>query len=378
MGRTMKKNRWVEFFEGLVVVAILLVLVQTFFEDYSVVAGWKWSVRRTLIFTSFGFDLFFTIEFLTRLYFAVLERRFSRYILFERGWIDFLASVPLLLFNSGPTVLALVTGSAMLGGLGGFMNVLKVVKAIRIARILRLLRVLKLLRRVKNVDSVMAQRHVGKVSTIGVSVFVFVIFGFSLLTAFIDIPSLQDQFQQTPPRVVSFIQSENLTDPAKSSELSSYAKTDPSILMVKSGGRTVYSRFGNEYYAAYFGPTDYGYLNSGSLELFFDLRILNAQQSTNNLTYFSAIVILVFMLLFYYGPHFALTVSDPVHVMRRGLTEGAYNLEVRVPERYRSDDVFGLAEAYNEHYLPLKDRSSGDRESGVSGLNMDDFRDLFS
>jgi hypothetical protein len=374
----MKKNRWVDFFEGLVVIAILLVLVQTFFEDYSVVAGWKWSVRRTLVFTSFGFDLFFTIEFLTRLYFAILNRRVTRYVLFERGWIDFLASVPLLLFNSGPTVIALLTGSALLGGLGGFMNVLKVVKAIRIARILRLLRVLKLLRRVKNVDSVMAQRHVGKVSTIGVSVFVFVIFGFSLLDAFVNIPSLQDQFQLTPPRVVAFIQSENLTDPAKSSELASYAKTDPSILMVKSGGKTWFSRFGNEYYAAYFGPTDYGYLRNGNLEVFFDLRTLNAQQSTNNLIYFSAIVILVFMLLFYYGPHFALTVSDPVHVMRRGLTENAYNLEVRLPERYRGDDVFRLAEAYNEHYLPLKDRSSGDSESAVSGLKMDDFNDLFS
>ncbi|WP_455382944.1 ion transporter [Salinispira pacifica] len=374
----MKRNRWVDFFEGLVVVAILLVLVQTFFEDYAVVAGWKWSVRRTLIFTGFAFDLFFTIEFLTRLYFALLHRRAAHYFLYERGWIDFLASIPLLLLNSGPTVLALVTGASLTAGLGGFMNVLKVVKAIRIARILRLLRILKLLRRVKNVDSVMAQRHVGKVSTIGVSVFVFVIFGFSILSAFVDIPTLQDQFQQAPPRITKFISDQNLADPGSSAMLRAYADTERSILMVKSGGQTRYSRFGDEYYANYFGPSDYGYLKSGGVEVFFDLRALNAQQSLNNLIYFSAIVILVFMLLFYYGPHFALTVSDPVHVMRRGLSEGAYNLEVRVPDRYQEDDVFRLARLYNEQYLPLKDRTSGSGEAGVQGLKMDDFKDLFS
>ena len=52
--------------ENIVLAAIFLVLVQTFIEDLAVVAGWSWSVRRVLILTGFGFDFFFTVEFLTR------------------------------------------------------------------------------------------------------------------------------------------------------------------------------------------------------------------------------------------------------------------------------------------------------------------------
>lgn len=373
----MTRNRWVDFFEGLVVVAILLVLVQTFLEDFAVVSGWKWSYRRTLVFTGFGFDLFFTIEFLTRFYFALLNRRATRYFLHERGWVDFLASIPLLLLNSGPTVLALLTGTTLLGGLGSFMNVLKVVKAIRIARILRLLRILKLLRRVKNIDSVMAQRHVGKVATLGVSVFVFVVMAGTLLGAFVAIPGVQDSFQQSPLSVVSFIQKEKLADPTETGRLSAYAQAERTLLIVKSDGTTRYSRFGNEYYTTYFGPNDYGYIKSGGLELFFDLRVLNAQQSYSNLVYFAAIVLLVLMMLFYYGPHFALTVSDPIHVMRRGFSEGAYNLEVRIPDRYSDDDLFKLARKYNEQYLPLKDRMSAERGAAAPDLKLDNINDLF-
>ncbi len=373
----MKRNRWVDFFEGLVIAAILLVLVQTFLEDFAVVSGWKWSIRRTLVFTGFGFDLFFTIEFLTRFYFALLNRRATRYFLHERGWVDFLASIPLLLLNSGPAVLALLTGTTLLGGFGSFMNVLKVVKAIRIARILRLLRILKLLRRVKNVDSVMAQRHVGKVATVGVSVFIFVVMAGSLLSSLISIPGIQDQFQQSPPKVVSFIQKEKLADPAEAARLSSYADTEQSLLIVKSDGTTRYSRFGNQYYVSYFGPNDYGYIKSAGLELFFDLRVLNAQQSYSNLVYFAAIVLLVLMMLFYYGPHFALTISDPIHVMRRGFSEAAYNLAVRIPEAYAGDDLFKLARKYNEQYLPLKDRMGGDRGAGVLDLKVDNINELF-
>ena len=82
-------------------------------------------------------------------------------------------------------------------------------------------------------------------------------------------------------------------------------------------------------------------------------------------------------LLIYYSPHFALTVTDPIHVMRKGLEDDTYNLEVRVPERYRDDDVYKLADAYNRIYLPMKDRQKGQEEGTSSLLKMDDVKDLF-
>jgi hypothetical protein len=58
--------------------------------------------------------------------------------------------------------------------------------------------------------------------------------------------------------------------------------------------------------------------------------------------------------------------------MRRGLGEEDYNLEVRVSERYRSDDVFELARLYNEKYLPLKDRTQAEDGQSVIQLNMEE------
>ena len=86
--------------ESIVVIVIFAVLIQTFLEDYAVLAGWSWKMRRILIFTSLGFDLFFSIEFLTRFISAAMKREGGRYFMDGKGWIDFLASIPLLLLRS--------------------------------------------------------------------------------------------------------------------------------------------------------------------------------------------------------------------------------------------------------------------------------------
>ena len=88
------RERTRTFLESIVIGAIVLVLIQTFLEDFSVLAGWTWTVRRFLVVTGFAFDLFFTIEFLSRLYTAVFNGRGMTYFAKERGWIDFAASIP--------------------------------------------------------------------------------------------------------------------------------------------------------------------------------------------------------------------------------------------------------------------------------------------
>ena len=60
-----------DFLEGLVILIIILVLIQTFLEDLSVLLAWTWSSRRVLLITGFFFDLFFTVEFLIRTYSAL-------------------------------------------------------------------------------------------------------------------------------------------------------------------------------------------------------------------------------------------------------------------------------------------------------------------
>jgi len=363
------------FFEGVVTVVILLVIVQTFLDDFSIVMKWTDDHKRILLFVGFGFDFFFTVEFLVRLYNAILRRRAAFYIIHERGWIDFLASIPLLMFSSGPPVIAYLLRESAFLQFGGILNMLKLVKAIRIARILRLLRIVKIFRNIKYADSPMAQRHVAKIITISITIIVISMFAYSIIdqqveTIGADAAVIERQHQ--------FVHSLNAGDP--NAVLDSVDPAREDLLLVKKNGEVLFSRYDQNYFKAQFNPGDFISHKEGDVEVFFDRRSINLvverNQSWQSLYSFVIVLLLVFAYLIIYSPHFAITVTDPVHVMRRGLQESNYNLEVRVPELYRGDDIFRLAELYNDKFLPLKDRNRESVEATGPELKLDDIREI--
>lgn len=375
----MSKTR--SFLENIVLLAIVLVLVQTFLEDLATVLGWSVASRQALLLAGFFFDLFFTIEFLARAYDAYRYRRLRSYLWFDRGWIDFLASVPLLVLNSGPSVLAMYIGGVSIVGVGGMLNVLKVVKAIRIARVLRLLRVLKIFRKIKNADSVMAQRHIASISALTVSVFVFVLLGLAIGATIVPFPALDTTYQEEVIGTVDYLVEADLAEPGRAQDLAAYAASHRSILTVEQGGEVRYSRFDQPYLDRFYQAVDYGLLERGDVSVFVDLKPLNVEQAASNLRYFVVIVGLILTLMFVYSPHFAITITDPIHVMRRGMAEKNYSLEVRIPSEYAEDDIYRLAHQYNEVFLPMKDRENATDEMEGSGsgsqLSMGDMPDLF-
>jgi len=275
-------------------------------------------------------------------------------------------------------VLSYWSGSATIIGFGAILNVLKVVKAIRIARILRLLRVLKIFARIRHTESAMAQRHVAKISTIAVTVVVVTILAITVGFSLMSVPSLETAYQAQTVRVLDRIEEMAPKGDEGAAQLAALADVEPALLMVQRDGRTLYSRYGNDFYDAEYGPTDYGYGERGSLRVFFNLVPLNQEQSRNNLLYFAIIVLLVLAFMFYYSPHFALTVSDPIHIMRRGLSEKGYNLEIKIPSLYKDDEVYRLGQLFNEVYLPLKDRTSSADEAEVLDLKLDDIKDILN
>jgi hypothetical protein len=334
-----------------------------------VLSGWNVDIRNKLLLAGFFFDLFFTIEFLIRFYYALMGRRVGRYLTLERGWIDFLASIPLLMFNSGPFALTLLTGGGIALGLGGILNLLKVIKAIRIARILRFLRIIKIFRKIKNVSSPMAQRHVASITAISVTVTVVCLLFFTFFSTTLRINGLDTAFSDQQAATADYLE-EKTDDPGDFVlALETLRQTRTNLLIVKYRGQTLFSRFSNDYYSQSFAPGDYSYLSRDGLELFFDQRSYVSQLSRESILFFVIVVLVVLAYLLIYSPHFALTVTDPIHVMRRGLEETDYNLEVKVPERYQRDDIFELAKLYNEKYLPLKDRAQN--EEGESLIQLD-------
>ncbi|MCK5007184.1 MAG: ion transporter [Spirochaetales bacterium] len=365
------------FLESLVIAAILFVLVQTFLEDFAVLSGWNVEIRNKILLAGFFFDLFFTIEFLTRLYYAIMVGKVGRYLSVERGWIDFLASVPLLMFNSGPLALTLLTGQGIAVGLGGILNLLKVIKAIRIARILRFLRIVKIFRRIKNVSSPMAQRHIASITAISVTVLVLSLLFFTVFSSSLQLDGLDTAFAEQQEAVADHLD-ENKDDPADFVfALETLRETCPSLLIVKYRGQALYSRYSDSYYQEFFAPGDYTYLRKDDLEFFFDQRPYVSQLSRESILFFVIVVLVVLAYLLIYSPHFALTISDPIHVMRRGLEETNYNLEVKIPQKYETDDVFQMASLYNEKYLPLKDRTQSKEGQSLIELDTADVSHLF-
>ena len=153
----MKQNK---FWDNFILAMIVLVILQTFISELAVYLHWNITLRNILIISSLFFDLLFTIEFIARSITAGKNKRLFGYWFYKRGWVDFIAAVPLLFLNSGPLViLTFLTGTTEGVAAVGVLNILKVVKAIRVTRVLRLIRVMKIFGKIRNAESKMAQHH---------------------------------------------------------------------------------------------------------------------------------------------------------------------------------------------------------------------------
>ncbi len=363
-----------EFLETVVVVVIIVALGHTFLEDFSVLAGWTVAARRWIIWAGLGIDLFFTVEFFCRLYFALTEGKGGEYIFRQRGWIDFFASIPLLLFNSLPNTLALLAGAGLVTGLGSFLNVLKVIKAVRIARILRLMRIVKLFRRIRYAHSPMAQRHLAIITTISVTVLVTWVLLANLLGSLGVLPGLDTAFQEAQGARAKYLAQAGANPAVLTARAGEIAALDSTLLVVRPmGAAALWTRYHDDYYSSYFLAGDYQYFNVGGVESFFDGRPVSQAGAREGIVFFVAIVLSVLAYLLLYSPRFALGITDPIHVMKRGMEESSYNLEVKIPPRQADDDVFELARLYNSVFLPLKDRGSAQGEQ-TTALGIDDIR----
>ncbi|MFQ3621530.1 MAG: ion transporter [Spirochaetales bacterium] len=367
----MKRSFW----ETLVLLAIILALVQTVLDDLSTLLGWSWQTRILLLWTGFFFDLFFTLEFLTRLYLSYIEGNSKEYFFHQYGWIDLIASLPLLLLSSGPIVFGLLAGGVPVFGLGRAFNLLKAVKAVRVTRVLRLLRTLKIIKHLKHAESVMTQRHTAKIAsftlttciaTFSVGLIVFPSLGGS---------SLEQEYWSSIETTTKFLIAQPETELVR--KVKELSPLSPYLLMLRRGEEVLFSRHDSAYLKRSFGPYDYLYDQKGGIEVFYDYRPLQRLQAEQNLILFLVVIGCLLLIVLYYAPHFALTVSDPLYVMLRGFKEPTYNLEAKIIPKYKSDEVFKLAEQYNQEYLPLKQRNLYTGAEGKTDLSWEAVSGLF-
>ena len=365
------KHKLVTVFNNIVTVAIMLVLVQTFLEEILVVMDTAWKIRKIFIFTGLFFDFFFTVEFLIRAWNALSQKQFRRYFFHENGWVDLIASIPLLVFSSAPETIAVLKGTVFTGA-GSILGTLKVVKTVRLARMLRILRALKLFRRIRFANSVMAQRHTVRLATTVATTLIFssmlIGVGFSFLNNTMDIETAWELKNKS---VETILGDSALTDTPGA--LAVLTASQPSLFLLKYDGEVIYASFSEDYMRKHIGPIDFTYLKEKNYEAWIDSRPQAVSHAIANLIAFFSVLLVMIAIMITYSPHFALTVSDPINVMQKGFKEKSFNSEVKIPQTYSEDEIFRLAHSYNDNYLPLKEKG----DATALDISLEDIDDIF-
>jgi hypothetical protein len=373
-----KKTDISKILETFILAAIVLVIIQTFLDEYSRYAHWSVRSRNILLITGFCFDLIFSIEFTVRSFYNNKKGAFLNYIRYERGWVDFISSFPLLLLDSGPSLFFLITVDAHSGaGVIGAMNVLKVVKAVRITRILRLVRVIKIFGKIHNAESKMAQHHTATITATAVFTVVSVLLLFTLIFG-----TSASHFSKE--RSAEYI---NLIDGLKrisdmnglgfreSSE--GLLLSDKNILKIIYSNGTVIERIAGTEFARYYDEEDYISVTGKGCTLLVSIIDINREIALEHIQNFLVIIFIVLSFMVLYTKHFVQNISDVVHILNLGFRKKDYNLLVKIPEEKADHEIFRLAKFYNDSYLPAKmKRMDGDSVKTNKSLSMKDLMDF--
>lgn len=363
-----------DFLENFILVAIVLVIIQTFVHELAIYLHWSITARNVILVLGFLFDLIFSIEFITRSVFAGKKGHVMRYIMYERGWVDLLSSLPLLIFDSGPTLFFLIFGGLHdASSTMDTLNVLKVVKAVRVTRILRLVRIIKIFGKIHNTDSKMAQHHTTTVSTTAVFTIVCTLIFFSLFLDRAGNGEVQDREILYKNQILSMgnycVRCKDMVRDMSKVML----KCDNNVLKLFYKDDEIISRVNDEDFKSGYSPDDYIVVKQDKVTAYISTIDIHQRVALNHIESFFIIVIVVLAFMIIYTRHFAQIISDPVHILNKGLRKKNYNLQVKVNEVYSDHEIYRLVNFYNEAYLPAKlKRMQEEQESNASGLSMDD------
>jgi signal transduction histidine kinase len=127
-------------------------------------------------------------------------------------------------------------------------------------------------------------------------------------------------------------------------------------------------------------PTDYQLLEiqtkaGFSYQFLINIHPANVVHSRFQIVILALIIFCILLLVFIYTRIFAQSISDPIYVMERGFKENDYYYEVKILDDFKHEEIFQLADQYNNVWLPQKDAinqaQSQNKES--SKLSLEDF-----
>jgi hypothetical protein len=222
-----------------------------------------WRFRMPILAMLSLLDLFFTLEFALKAARSYSNRDLGGYFREGDGILDFCASVFPLLFCTGPFLFNTVSGlkdTSSILALGSF----RVLRGLGLTRLFRLLRFLRAEREADGRPHRGAVRKAASLALVA-SLAAFVC---SEAASLIGIwPDTHEALASRRGNTISALELARGAD-----EVEAIALVDTDLLLVRSNGRVVYTRYSAEEYRRRFGPDEIGYLRGRQgVEAFFSL-----------------------------------------------------------------------------------------------------------
>ncbi len=332
-------------FESFIVFFILLVILETLFEEYALFMDYSAQIRTYLLIAGFGFDLLFSIEFFVRLFFAARRGGATGYILREGGFIDFVASLPLLVFHSGPLMwMTFFSGEAGFITVLGSLSFLKIVKVIRVTRTLRFVRALKIFGKLRQ-KHILTSKYVARMVSLAVLIIVLALIGF----AFVERGEvLQSGSEETEKLLTNYLEENPEPD------FEALLHGSETVLFIEQETTPVYSRVSERDFKKYYLTDDYTVSRISGYSVYFSRKDLQKTRSFINLLAFSMIIGIIIVASTLYRLYFNRHISGIVMVMLRGFRSAEYSTPVRIARKKMEFETYQLAEQYNRKWLPVK------------------------
>ncbi len=353
----MLKNKWENFF----LIIIVLSIVQLFLEEFAVIGNWMVATRHKLIYLGALFDVIFTAEFIIRLTISARKGKAGQYFKYQRGWVDLLASVPLLLLYSGPMIfyISTITHVSMVSGITS-LRILKLIKIIRITRVLRLLRVLKIFGKISKSATKMVRHHIATITTTALASLILGLFLIKLVFGIFNWPGIEVFTSKRKQQYKNMIKQATVLSGQEQYKININQAlvilfaTEKHILNVSNEGRDIIEKHEPKEMLNKFDLNDLHYFEVGSIGIWFQITDINKQIAKKNIEIFLLVLFILGGLLFFYSEHFIKYVAMPLDAIQQKITDPAYSPQLQTKKAYEEDEVY---EIFN--ILGKKDNSSG-------------------
>ncbi len=295
--------------EKIIFLIILLSIVHIFLEELAVIFNWTTPTKHLLIWMGFTFDFIFTVEFLTRYISALKRKQAKNYFFNENGWIDFFASIPLLLFYSGIRVYYLITiTSPIVFYQSSILGIFRTFKLLRVVRILRFMRILKTLGNLFQSKMENIRRNIIAVTSISLGSLILGFFIIKLIFSFLNWPGLEifkykREIQYRNLINIAKEYSQRLGSPFES-EIKNVFKNEKRVLTIFFNNKKIFNKYNDAVLFNKYDIDDLWLAEKDNVDVLFTVIDVNKQIARKNIELLFIILSVLIGLLCFYIPYY--------------------------------------------------------------------------